>query len=317
MCRFELFGTLLLLSHDIVSRSKKRSKDKDPAYKPPPPPIHPSTKQQIANQKLKSQRIPRFPKMLHEILLSLSGHPSPLLTNPSQNTTTTSLFSPPELALLSSLAHLSTLHRKLLSHTATIASSHPSSICQAVATAISSTHLAQFQRKIIEVEQGILRKDAGSVGAYSIVPLTAVVGEFAPWTRRMDWFLEVAEFMVKGGGGNGERKCSGAMVIDRLCSAMQTGYIDIEEAALSLVRVAETAWLKQVSAWVLYGRLPSFGKGDFFVQEIEGPVGYLMGRLVPCDGFLTGDRNMKSKMSCFLRLSQHRQLLRYYSLVAL
>jgi hypothetical protein len=78
----------------------------------------------------------------------------------------------------------------------------------------------------------------------------------------MEWFLDIVEFMMLGGS----RKCSGAMVIDKLCDAIQTGYTDIEEAALSLVRVAETAWLKQVSAWILYGRLPSFGREDFFVQ---------------------------------------------------
>jgi hypothetical protein len=53
---------------------------------------------------------------------------------------------------------------------------------------------------------------------------------------------------------------------------MKTGYVDIEEAALSLVSVAETAWLKQVSGWVLYGRLPSFGMEDFFVQIVPGDV---------------------------------------------
>ncbi|KAL5325675.1 hypothetical protein ACEPPN_006804 [Leptodophora sp. 'Broadleaf-Isolate-01'] len=201
--------------------------------------------------------------MLHEILLSLSGHPSPLLT--ADHSSSSSILSPPEKALLSSIAHLSNLHCKLLAHTATIATSHPSSICQAVATAIKSTHLAKFQLKVLEVEDGILRKDAGTVGAYNIVPLTAIVGEFSGWTRRMEWFLEVVEFMMRG-------NCSGAMVIDRLCAAMQTGYVDVEEAALSLVRVSETAWLKQVSAWVLYGRLPSFGREDFFVQMVHGDV---------------------------------------------
>ncbi|PSS16629.1 hypothetical protein M430DRAFT_50984 [Amorphotheca resinae ATCC 22711] len=205
--------------------------------------------------------------MLHEILLSLSGHPSPLLT--ADHSSPTSILSPPEKALLSSIAHLSDLHCKLLSHTSTIISTHPSSICQAVAIAISSTHLARFQQKVVDVEHGILRKDAGSVGAYNIVPLTAIVGEFSGWTRRMEWFLEIVEFMMRGAEG---RKCSGAMVIDRLCDAMQTGYVDIEQAALSLVTVAETAWLKQVSAWILYGRLPSFGRGDFFVQAIEDDV---------------------------------------------
>ncbi|KAH7417887.1 gamma-tubulin complex component protein [Cadophora sp. MPI-SDFR-AT-0126] len=207
--------------------------------------------------------------MLHEILLSLSGHPSPLLT--ADHSSSSSILSPPEKALLSSIAHLSNLHCKLLAHTATIATSHPSSICQAVATAIKSTHLARFQRKVLEVEDGILRKDAGTVGAYNIVPLTAIVGEFSGWTRRMEWFLEVVEFMMRGNGGDG-KTCSGAMVIDRLCESMQTGYVDIEEAALSLVRVAETAWLKQVSAWVLYGRLPSFGREDFFVQIVHGDI---------------------------------------------
>lgn len=113
-----------------------------------------------------------------------------------------------------------------------------------------------------------MRKDAGLVGAYNIVPLTAVVGQFSGWTRTMEWFLEIVDFMLRVTGG----KCSGAMVIDKLCDAIQTGYVDIEEAALSLVKVAETAWLKQVSAWILYGRLPSFGRDDFFVQTAEDDI---------------------------------------------
>ncbi|CAD6448560.1 eb17ea33-38ad-4dd5-8356-22cb5b1aadab [Sclerotinia trifoliorum] len=200
--------------------------------------------------------------MLHEILLSLSGHPSPLLT--ADHTSSSSILSPSERSLLSSVAHLSDLHCRLLAHTNTISSKHSSSICKAVATSISSVHLVSFQRKVLEVENGILRKDSGSVGAYNIVPLTFIVEKFSGWTRRMEWFLEIVDFMMQDVGG---KKCSGAMVIDKLCNAIQTGYADIEEAALSLVKVAQTAWLKQVSAWILYGRLPSFGRGDFFVQE--------------------------------------------------
>ncbi|KAG0652684.1 Gamma-ring complex 75 kDa [Hyphodiscus hymeniophilus] len=201
--------------------------------------------------------------MLHEILLSLSGHPSPLLA--ADHASHASILSPPEKALLSSVAHLSDLHFKLIAHTNTISTTHSSSICQAVATSISSTHLGKFQRKVLEVEDGILRKDSASVGAYNIVPLTAIVEQFSGWTRRMEWFLEIVDFMMRVKGG----KCSGAVVIDKLCNAIQTGYVDIEEVALSLVKVAETAWLKQASAWILYGRLPSFGREDFFVQTTE------------------------------------------------
>lgn len=227
--------------------------------------------------------------MLHEILLSLSGHPSPLLT--ADHTSPTSIFSPPEKALLSSLAHLSLIHRKLIASTASVAASHPSSICRAVANSISFDHLERFQQKILEVERTILRKDAGLVGAYDIVPLTAVVGHFDEWTRRMEWFLEIMEFMMAGQKKE-RQSCTGAMIIDRLCGAMKTGYTDIEEAALSLVKVAETAWLKQTSAWILYGRLPSFGKEDFFVDESDEGVSYVQkirkSILIFC-------RNMKSR----------------------
>ena len=112
-----------------------------------------------------------------------------------------------------------------------------------------------------------MQKNSASVGAYNIVPLTSIVQEFSGWTRRMEWFLEIVDFIMRGSGGE-RSKCSGAMIIDKLCDSVQTGYVDIEEAALSLVKVAETAWLKQVSGWILYGRLPSFGREDFFVQNM-------------------------------------------------
>ena len=77
-----------------------------------------------------------FRSMLHEILLSLSGHPSPLLRAASSSgpddtapsSAADRVISPPERALLASLAHLSDLHVRLLSFTAQISASHPSTI---------------------------------------------------------------------------------------------------------------------------------------------------------------------------------------------
>ncbi|KAK2034449.1 Spc97/Spc98 family protein [Colletotrichum zoysiae] len=206
--------------------------------------------------------------MLHEILLALSGHPSPLLRtdNPDPNALPTAV-SPPERELLATAAHLSDLHVKLQGYTGPIAAEHPSTICRAVATAVQSVHLAAFQRKVLEVEETILRRDSSLVGAYNIVPLTAVVGEFSEWTRRMEWLWEIVQFMLKKQQG---QSCRGAQLIDRLRSELQSGYVDIERTAMSLVSVAETAWLKQVSAWILYGRLPTFGGEDFFVQKTDG-----------------------------------------------
>lgn len=199
--------------------------------------------------------------MLHEIILSLSGHPSPLLTAGTANASS-DLLSAPEKALLASIAHLSNLHCKLLSHTDNISSRSQSSICQAVATSIRSTHLVMFQQKVLDVESSILQRDSGIVGAYNVVPLTAITGQFLEWTRRMEWFWEITEFMETDG-------CTGSSIINKLCAEMQTGYSDIEQVASSLVQVAESAWLKQASCWILHGRLPAFGEHDFFVFQGE------------------------------------------------
>ncbi|OTB03336.1 hypothetical protein M426DRAFT_60622 [Hypoxylon sp. CI-4A] len=202
--------------------------------------------------------------MLHEILLSLSGHPSPLLRNDYADPRAQSIISPPERELLRTAGHLSDLHCKLISYTAQISASHPSIICRAVSTAINSLYLAAFQRKVLEVEDSILRKDASLVGAYNIVPLTAVIGEFSGWTRRMEWLWDLVQFIDKEKEGS---PCRAAQLINKLRDELQTGYADIGETSLSLTKVAETAWLKQVSAWVLYGRIPVLGEADFFIQE--------------------------------------------------
>ncbi|KAH6677929.1 Spc97/Spc98 family protein [Plectosphaerella plurivora] len=205
--------------------------------------------------------------MLHEILLSLSGHPSPLLRADAADTPALAAITPPERALLATAAHISDLNIKLAARAALVSAEHPSTICRAVAAAIDSVHLAAFQRKVLEVEETVLRGDAGLVGAYNIVPLTAVIGEFSGWTRRLEWLWGVLQF-VASADKQSRGGCSGAKLIDRLRSELQSGYVDIEQTANTLVAAAETAWLKQVSAWILYGRLPT-GR-DFFIQQEEG-----------------------------------------------
>jgi len=217
--------------------------------------------------------------MLHEILLSLSGHPSALFDTPrgaeGLKPDTYPLLSPPEAELLSSIGRLSRLHRLTRETTSRISSSHPSTICRALATAITSSHLARFQQKVLDVESRILRNDASAVGAYNIVPLAGVVGEFDEWTRLMEWLWSLVSFVMPPDSSRDglqhiadhKTLSSGAAIIDKLRHEAQTGYPDIEEAALDLGKVAETAWLKQLSTWLLYGRLPTFGATDFFIQK--------------------------------------------------
>jgi hypothetical protein len=125
---------------------------------------------------------------------------------------------------------------------------------------------------VLEVESRILKQDASIVGAYNIVPLAGVVSEFSEWTRVMEWLRDISNYMLPSDVPAKFEKmigqaASGAAVIDKLRSEAQTGYPDIEEAARGLSKVAETSWLRQLSTWLLYGRLPSFGRSDFFIQQ--------------------------------------------------
>lgn len=227
--------------------------------------------------------------MLHEILLSLSGHKSPLLTKSQlndgskQSAVDFPLLSPPERALLTTVSDLTDLHIKLRQHLFTIASTHNSIICRAVSVKISSQNLRDFQKKILEVEKAVLEKDAAYVGGYGIVPLSTVVGEFAPWTRRLQWLWGVACFILPEDTPRGQppRYRQGPELMDFLRKESYTGYTDLEVMALDLLEAAEFAWLKQISSWLLWGKLPSRfindifihsrdlgnGKSEFFIQE--------------------------------------------------
>ena len=213
------------------------------------------------------------------------------MTSTSTTTSTpapAALLSPPEAELLSSLGHLSRLHRRIREHAARTAVEHPSTVCRAVATAIASHHLESFQQKVLDVESSILTRDAATVGAYNIVPLAGIVAEFSGDARVMEWLWSICTFLLPPGAGDegkGESEsesekapsgpASGAGIIDRLRAEAQTGYPDIEAAALHLGAVAETSWLRQLSTWLLYGRLPSFGASDFFIaDDSEGELAF-------------------------------------------
>ncbi|KAK4494818.1 hypothetical protein PRZ48_014174 [Zasmidium cellare] len=87
----------------------------------------------------------------------------------------------------------------------------------------------------------------------------------------MAWYWEVACFMLTPKDFNRSAttptsECTSALLIDKLRAEAQTGYPEIEEAATELSRVAETAWLRQLSSWIVYGKLPSLKGHDFFIH---------------------------------------------------
>lgn len=215
--------------------------------------------------------------MLHELLLALSGHPSSLLypsADRSEDRKFQDLLSPAESTLLQNLARdLGEKHKSIRERAGRISSTHDSIICRAVSTAIISTHLAKFQQKILEVERDILEENPSLVGAYNVVPLSGLVGAFAGWDRKLQWLWRLVEFIQPASeeevekGEESQQACTADTILGRLRDSTQTGYPDIELMALHLTKVAEGAWLKQVSAWVLYGRLPLVGTDFFIVEE--------------------------------------------------
>ena len=241
--------------------------------------------------------------MLHELLLALySGAPSSLLYPQSCDADAghgflQSLLSPAEQALLQSLAsNLGDGNKNIRDNASTIASSHSSIVCRAVSTAIISTYLANFQRKILEVEQDLLKEDASVVGAHNIVPLSAIVGAFDGWGRKLEWLWKLVQYIQAPAVGAAQQSsldresCTATALIGHLRESTHTGYPDIEIISLDLLRVAETAWLKQASTWVLYGRLPAHGASDFFITRQAASKGQtgshwiygLQDSLAPC-----------------------------------
>lgn len=165
------------------------------------------------------------------------------------------------------LATLGHTHIGVRKECTILSSSHQSPIVRAVASAIITQHLAAFRTKITTVEAAILKRDSAVVGAYDVVPLATIVSEFDGWDRRLEYLHDFSCFLSAVGENE---PVNGARVIDRLRIDIHTGYPDLEEIAIDLLKIAETTWLRQVSTWVLYGRLPTFGSSDFFIAEGEG-----------------------------------------------
>ena len=219
--------------------------------------------------------------MLHELLLALSGHTSPLLSGEEGIQHLGQFLSPSEDTLLRSISQLGNLHVEVRTDAATIVQSHPSVLCRAVARVIRTTHLVNFQAHILDVERKVLAEDACLVGAYDIVPLSGIMASFSEWQPKLEWLKRLvrliqtgrpltAKHIEDGYSRNSEDKmASGAQLINWLRKEMQTGYPDIKHIATSLDKVAERTWLRQVSAWVLYGRLPELGTKDFLIQQVD------------------------------------------------
>ena len=167
--------------------------------------------------------------------------------------------------MLEVLGHISELHLQVKEAAANIAASHKSVVSCAIGSAVAEQELGVFRKKVLQVETSILQRDAGYVGGYNIVPLSTIVVEFAPWTRRLEWLLRVTSCAEKGN----RVPCNAREMLDFLETETHTGYSDIEDMASRLLVTAEKVWMRLLATWVLYGKLPASGALDFFIQSNE------------------------------------------------
>lgn len=133
----------------------------------------------------------------------------------------------------------------------------------------------------------MLQRESGMVGGYDIVSLAKILGGFEGWERVLRYLHSLTEAILPGSGtleekrgkvkAGSKKSITGAELINRLRADIHTGFPSLEAVALHLLKIAETAWLREISTWVLYGRLPSsssFGSNsassDFFITETEG-----------------------------------------------
>lgn len=174
--------------------------------------------------------------------------------------------------MLETLAHLQDLHVRIKNATTKLSTTHCSMVCRAASSSIADVHLGHFVDKVIQVESSILQKDAAYVGAYEIVPLSTLVAEFAPWTRRLDWLWSIVERLDPNADrGEGKRPASGADTLDLLERETHTGYSDIKDMAMAILIVSQRAWMRSASLWVLYGKLPTSGAEDFCIKPNPRP----------------------------------------------
>jgi hypothetical protein len=209
--------------------------------------------------------------MLHELLLILSAHESsifkPWPAPPSVPKTiildsTFNDIHPSERVALNDLAHLSFLHKSLRQSISQHIQSHPSIVLRAILSRIQNK-VQEFQGAIERIEKLILTRDDSVVGAFDIVPLARLTTLLGEWHRILEYLHKFVEAVVADS--------TGAEFLNKLQQDQHTGYSDIAEIVGQLIKAGEEAWIRQVSSWVLYGRIPQLGYSDFFIRPSKNP----------------------------------------------
>ncbi|CAO3593706.1 unnamed protein product [Absidia cylindrospora] len=201
--------------------------------------------------------------MLHELLFVLSGYPGDVFMPMSSDTppyTTfgiannmTGLLHPTERDALNRLGHLGWICHQLdtyiTSSNDTITSS--SVYHQAYATCLGNV-LTNYRQVLIDMETRLVTKQ-DHVG--STVPLSLISSTLSRWALLLPSLHRLTMQVQNVAAEN---------VLDLLIAQSKTGIPELHHAITTMVRHLHAVFYRQVTAWIMYGQLPS--TDGFFIE---------------------------------------------------
>ncbi|ORZ06248.1 gamma-tubulin complex component protein [Absidia repens] len=203
--------------------------------------------------------------MLHELLFVLSGYPGDVFMpmpsdTPPYNTfaianNMTGLLHPTERDALNRLGHLGWIYHQLDTYmTATLTTSisndsnnnnSSSSVYHRAYATCLGTVLADYRAVLMDMETRLVTKQ-DHVG--STVPLSLITSTLSRWALLLP-SLHRLTLQIQ--------TVPADKVLDLLIAQSKTGIPELHQAITTMVRHLHTLFYRQVTAWIMYGQLPT------------------------------------------------------------
>ncbi|SAM03035.1 hypothetical protein [Absidia glauca] len=213
--------------------------------------------------------------MFHEILFVLSGYPGNVftaVTPPNSHHVTTfaitedfPLLHPTEREALNRLGHLGWMYRQLdlfitetLQSTTTTTTATKGIYQQALATGLSQI-LGDYRSLLLSLEKRWVTKQDHVVtlpNGGGMVPLSFLTSTMGRWELIIPSLLRLTKKI---------QQQHQARILDLVMDQVNTGIPELHSVIMYLVQQLSNVFFRQVTAWMMYGQLPSQPCLDFFI----------------------------------------------------
>lgn len=189
--------------------------------------------------------------MLTEVLLVLAGYPSGVI---KPGSLIDPVLSNAEKGLLVQVAQFGQVHGNVKTKIDQIRRHSDSrkrypACVHAIAAVIEDNIVGELDSQLLKLESDIVQEDSVYVGGNKIVSLSYIVSlTVKAWERRINYSDNLLNYIMSE-----ESTCA---IIERLNEDVTTGYGDLEPVANACLIAAQKAWIRMLSSWIVYGRLP-------------------------------------------------------------